>query len=303
MTASRRRRRSTPPEVLTIAFDYNFHLIPATRGTVSLTALATTNPLQRPMTNTQALRRALGYSESGELNARSGNGASEIVAREVLRRDLFADFIGGNRIPEGTTWGGANSTAPSKRDLESRLLDWSDDGNHQYNVINVQQAFPVVDASISCPQNGDVPAFSAEMTINADVTATATVTVGFIVAGSIIPPSISKAAFTAALDGGVQAAYNISAVAQGVFNTGLIPLYTSGLAGLSIPGILDVGPTFSINGQGIGNISVCTDAIVTANYQFPGITMVYPQDEGASTGQASQGDEQNRKPLALEGRE
>jgi hypothetical protein len=296
MTTSR-RRRSAPPEVLTITIDYNFHLIPTTRGTVSLTALATTNPLQRPMTNTQALRRALGYSESGELNSRSGNSAGELVTREILRRDLFADFIGGNRIPEGTTWGEANTTAPSKRDLESRWLDWSQNVNHQFDVINVQQqVFPVIDTGISCPPNGNIPAFSAQMKIDADVTATATVTVGFIVAGSIIPPSISQAAFTTALDGGVQAAFNISAVAQGTFNTGLLPLYSSGLAGLSIPGILDVGPTFSINAQGIGTISVCTDAIVTANYQFPGISMVYPQDQGASTGQASQGDDQNRKP-------
>lgn len=66
------------------------------------------------------------------------------------------------------------------------------------------------------------------------------------------------------------------------------------MAGLSIPGILDVGPTFSINGQGTGNISVCTDAIVTANYQFPNVSMVFPQDQGPSNGQASQGDDSNR---------
>ena len=246
------------------------------------------------MTNTQALRRALGYSESGELNARSGNSAGELVTRETLRRDLFADFVGGNRIPEGTTWGDANSTTSTKRANEARWLDWENDWNHQFDVINIQQAFPVVDASISCPQNGDVPAFDASITIGANVDASATVTVGFIVAGSVIPPEISKAAFTAALDGGLQATFNISAVAQGTFSTGLLPLYSSGLAGTSIPGILDVGPTFSVNGEAVGTIGVSADALVTANYQFPGLSMVYPQDEGNSTGQASHDDTQNR---------
>ena len=182
------RRRSTPPEVMTITIDYNFHLIPASRGTVSLTALATTNPLQRPMTNSQALRRALGYSESGELNARSGNSASELVRREALRRDLFADFVGGNSIPAGTTFGEAstNSSAPAaKTGKEARWLDWEKDWNQQFNVIDVQQSFPVVDAGLSCPQNGDVPAFDAKIKIDADVKARATVTVGFIVAVSI----------------------------------------------------------------------------------------------------------------------
>jgi len=71
------------------------------------------------------------------------------------------------------------------------------------------------------------------------------------------------------------------------------------MAGMSIPGILNVGPTFSINGQGIGTVDVCTDAIITANYQFPGVTMVFPQDEGNSTGQASQTDSQTRAYLLL----
>ncbi|KIM27844.1 hypothetical protein M408DRAFT_329777 [Serendipita vermifera MAFF 305830] len=303
LMAASSRRRSTPPEVLTITIDYNFHLIPESRGTVSLTALATTNPLQRPMADAQVLRRALGYSESGELNARSANSPSELVKREALRRDLFASFVGGNVIPEGTTFAPGNAT--SKRGHgnghEARWLDWEKDWNHQFDVLDIQQAFPVVDAGLSCPQNGDVPAFDAKIKIDADVKARATVSIGFIVAGSVLPPAITKAAFTSALDGGVEAAFKINAVAQGSFNTGLLPLYTSGLAGMSIPGILDIGPTFSINGQGIGSISVCTDAVVTANYQFPGLSMVYPQDEGASTGQASQGSGDNPLVLSIGG--
>jgi hypothetical protein len=51
--ATRRRRRSSPPEVMVMAIDYNFTLLPASRGTISLTALATTNPLQKPLTSTQ----------------------------------------------------------------------------------------------------------------------------------------------------------------------------------------------------------------------------------------------------------
>ncbi|KAG8808255.1 hypothetical protein FRC17_004032, partial [Serendipita sp. 399] len=132
--------------------------------------------------------------------------------------------------------------------------------------------------------------------IDADVDVKATVTVGFILAGSILPPTISKAAFTSALDGHAAATFKISAQAQGSFNTGLMPLYSSGLAGLSVPGIIDIGPSFSINGQGVGKLGVSTEATVHADYQFPHLSMVFPQDQGESSGEATQA---NQNPLTL----
>ena len=185
-------RRSTPPEVMTITIDYAFHLLPASRGTVSFTALATTNPFQRPMTNSQALRRALGYSNSGELNARSGNSARELVRREALRRDLFSDFVAGNTIPKGTafrqTRPDSKSAPPTSRSGNTaRWLDWESDQSHHFDVINVQQAFPIIDAGPECPGNDDFPPFNAKVKVEADLKARATVTIGFIVAvGSLV---------------------------------------------------------------------------------------------------------------------
>jgi hypothetical protein len=66
------------------------------------------------------------------------------------------------------------------------------------------------------------------------------------------------------------------------------------MSGMSIPGILSLGPKFSINAQAVGTLAVTTDATVTATYQFPQTSMVFPQDEGASSGQASQGGDSNR---------
>lgn len=309
--AAAKRRRSAPPEVLTVKIDYQFNLIPLSRGTVSLTALATTNPLQRPLATTQRLRRALGYDESDSHHRRRG-GHRQLVNREIRRRDLFTDFVNGNTIPAGitadaiaaktmTTDGKLGKLGKSANGTTSKLGNWSKDWNKQFDVLDISQGFNVANVKLSCPQNGDIPAFDAKVLIDAQVDVKATVTVGFIAAGSIIPPKISKAAFTAALDGGAQASFKISADAKGTFNTGLLPLYSSGLAGLSIPGILDVGPSFSINGQGIGSIGVRTDAVVKANYNFPGLSMVFPQDQGSSSGSASQGDTQSPLTLSIGG--
>ncbi|KAG9048103.1 hypothetical protein FS842_000472, partial [Serendipita sp. 407] len=197
-------KRSTPPEVMTIEFDYNFHLIPASRGTVSLTALATTNPLQRPIVNAQRVRRALGYSEDGRLNARSSMSAGELVSRELRRRDLFAEFVNGNVIPSGVTSTLLKGTdGPSSKEISSKngndtisnkLGDWTKDWNKQFNILDISESFPVADAKLSCPQNGDVPAFDAKIKIDAEVDVKATVSVGFILAGTILPPAINKAA-------------------------------------------------------------------------------------------------------------
>ncbi|PVF92576.1 hypothetical protein CPB86DRAFT_841263 [Serendipita vermifera] len=307
-------KRASNPEVMTITIDYNFHLIPASRGTISLTALATTNPLQRPLVSAQRLKRALGYGEDGELNARSANSPGELVRREILRRDLFAEFVGGNVIPAGVTdelfaaknekkakTAKVGSLSANSTDEPVYNAKWQHDWDHTFELLDIHQAFPVVDAKVSCPQNGDVPAFDAAIKVDADVNVKASVTVGFIIAGTIIPPKITKAAFTSALDGGVQAAFNVQANAQGSFSTGLLPLYTSGLAGMSIPGILDIGPTFSINGQGNGKLGVAANAVVKANYNFPGLSMVYPPEEGNSNAQASQGDGQNPLVLSIGG--
>lgn len=170
-----------------ITIDYNFHLLPASRGTVSFTSTATTNPYQKPLTDSQRVRRALGYSEQGGLNARSGNSARELVEREIRRRDLFADFVAGNRIPAGltSTLTAANKVSAAKEgdfNATSIAHKWEHDWNKQFELIDMHQSFPVADATLSCPQNGDVPAFTAGVKIDADVSLKATVSVGLIVA-------------------------------------------------------------------------------------------------------------------------
>lgn len=182
---------------MAVTIDYNFNLLPASRGTISLTALATTNPLQRPLASTQNLRRALGSLDDGSLNARSGRSASELVAREVRRRDLFVDFIGGNQIPPGVNADtGVTDASSNTTDHLISNEAWTNQWNKQYNIFNVQGSFPVMDVDLACNQSGDIPAFHAKANINADVNIQATVTVGFIVSGTIIPPAITQAAFT-----------------------------------------------------------------------------------------------------------
>lgn len=98
-----------------------------------------------------------------------------------------------------------------------------------------------------------------------------------------------------ALNGGAQAVFHLNADLTGKFDTGLVALYDSDYSGLSIPGIISVGPRFSINAQAVGKLDVTTDATVTACYTLPNLQMVYPQDQGASNANADQNTQSNRE--------
>ncbi len=64
--------------------------------------------------------------------------------------------------------------------------------NKEFDVANINQNFNIFDESISCPQQGNVPAFEAGLKVDVDVAAKLTANVGFIVTGTIVPPHIEK---------------------------------------------------------------------------------------------------------------
>lgn len=193
-------KRDIPtPKVFSLEFDFDFASIPESyvisstssfsnthssrRGSVSLTATATTNPLQRSKSHVAALKRSLTkVSHSARFPA------------HLVERDLFADFISANQIvpPEPKNdIAGTNSTAAKFS------ANFDKDWNHTFDLIDVQKSFTVVDTHLSCPASNDIPAFDAALKLDVDADVKVTLSVGFIISGSIIPPKISKAAFTA----------------------------------------------------------------------------------------------------------
>ena len=62
----------------------------------------------------------------------------------------------------------------------------------QFDVLNINQNFNVFNQSISCDQQGNVPAFEAALNVDVGVDVKLTANVGFIVTGTIVPPEIEK---------------------------------------------------------------------------------------------------------------
>ena len=148
------------------------------------------------MATVQKLRRALGYDEAEELRSihhRRSGGHRQLVSREIRRRNLFTEFINGNTIPAGATDKAIAAKTMSKEGKMGKssnttlgkLGDWDKDWNKQFDVLDISRGFNVANVKLSCPQNGDVPAFDAKVLIDAEVNVKATVSVGFITSVSL----------------------------------------------------------------------------------------------------------------------
>ena len=64
--------------------------------------------------------------------------------------------------------------------------------NKSFDALNINQDFNVFNQSISCPQQGNSPAFEAGLKVDVGVDVKLTANVGFIVTGTIVPPDIEK---------------------------------------------------------------------------------------------------------------
>jgi hypothetical protein len=64
------------------------------------------------------------------------------------------------------------------------------------HLIDIDESFPVVTATLTCAGNGSRPAFAASIAVTAAVKAKVNAEVGFILTGSIVPRQIDDLAFT-----------------------------------------------------------------------------------------------------------
>ncbi|KAJ7042163.1 hypothetical protein C8F04DRAFT_946032 [Mycena alexandri] len=170
---------------------------------------------------------------------------------------------------EGYNFPVANfNNSASKRDVLKMLLDhlrlrldlfppldWTE-FNSTSTIeppLNVDQTFPVLMASVDCT------GFSASVSASFETKIDATVSVGLVVVGTVIPPTISEFAVFGGLDGDILATLQLLASATGTVSTGELSLYSVALGGIDFPGILSLGPTFTI----YGDVEIILDADVS----------------------------------------
>ncbi|KAI5116203.1 hypothetical protein M0805_006760 [Coniferiporia weirii] len=137
--------------------------------------------------------------------------------------------------------------------------------------ININQQFNIFNQSLSCSNE--------ELGISVDigVQVGANATLGFVVAGSIIPPTLSKAGVFATLTGNIVGSLDVNANIVGELDSGKIPLFTLPLAGIDIPGIFTLGPSFVLEAEAKATIDLDVDLSIDLAYSLDDLTLYFPQ--------------------------
>ncbi|KAJ6480315.1 hypothetical protein C8R45DRAFT_1076400 [Mycena sanguinolenta] len=188
---------------------------------------------------------------------------TDFAAADSAKTGPISFSLEGYNFP--TTTDANNST--TKRGLKVRgeyacdnITAFNDTNSASLPVLSIDQTFPLFSASVDCID------FSASVSASFETKIDATVSIGLIAAGTVIPPEISEFAVFGGLDASVLASLGLIASATGSIATGKVSLYSHSLAGIDFPGIFTLGPTFTIYGELDADLSADFDLSVDLAY-------------------------------------
>ncbi|KAJ7763202.1 hypothetical protein DFH07DRAFT_813111 [Mycena maculata] len=142
--------------------------------------------------------------------------------------------------------------------------------------VNVKKTFPLLDADVSCPASGDIPAFKASVTGEVDACMVANVTLAVTAVGTLTPANFTKFGIVVGLNANLEGTLSISSSASATVDSGTVDLFTVGIPGLDFPGILSIGPTFKIQGQVTATLDIDLDLKVDLSYCIDDAKLFYP---------------------------
>ncbi|KAK7052587.1 USP domain-containing protein [Favolaschia claudopus] len=181
---------------------------------------------------------------------------------------------------EGYNFAVANLTAPSltKRGLKTR--NWTAfNGSNSFDFppLNIDQTFPLLSASVNCDH------FTASVAATFETKVDATVSIGLIAAGTIIPPAITELAVYGGVQGDIIGTLDLKSSAEGSISIPRTALYKNTLAGIDFPGLFTLGPTFGVYGELEANLDADFDLRVDLAYNL-NAKAYFPPDSQPSTG-------------------
>ncbi|KAI9463511.1 hypothetical protein F5148DRAFT_982388 [Russula earlei] len=176
---------------------------------------------------------------------------------ELHRRDFLTDAL--------------NATTFNRTAENSKQVDYSGNAN-------------LFNTTINCPVTSHLSSI-ASVSVDVSTDVHATISIGAVAAGTLIPPNISEFALHIALDSNIDVHFNITADILGQISSGDIPLFQMGIPGLTFPGILEIGPEFKV----ISNIDATfeianIDAFVDLSFDLSGVRFVFPPQASSRMG-------------------
>ncbi|RDB30162.1 hypothetical protein Hypma_012361 [Hypsizygus marmoreus] len=162
--------------------------------------------------------------------------------------------------------------------------DWIEDIYEDFNnfdesitkaldPINLSKTWPLFSKSISC---AGPPSFTASVSSDITASAYAAITLGVAAVGTIVPPKLTEFGLFAAMDANLQATLGLRGNVAGLADTGLLTLFSTGIPGLDVPGLLTLGPTFKVLGQATATLDIGVDVKVDVSYNINQAKLFFP---------------------------
>ncbi|KAG7090279.1 hypothetical protein E1B28_011876 [Marasmius oreades] len=150
--------------------------------------------------------------------------------------------------------------------------------------ISLTKTKSLFDKSFKCPPT------EAGLSVTVDSKGTATVSLGVVAIGTVVPPKFDNFELTAGLDAELDGSMTVKTNVVGKLDTGRIPIFEVGIPGASIPGILTIGPSFQIQAQATAQLEVALETTVGLNFKVQKATLSFPDKKKKSGGNFKVGD-------------
>ncbi|KAJ7112068.1 hypothetical protein C8R43DRAFT_1159303 [Mycena crocata] len=282
------RRNSSPPVVKALAIDTNFDgLESSTTGTVNFAIEGGNVP--GAATNIQIPGSRRGGRARRGLFGDFGKGIKSKF------NDITSD-VGGiatKAVGEVTSaFGDATSAIASIETVVASKVQsagqviqsaTSIDKNKTFNLdpISFSPHANLFNTSVGC---GPV---TGKLSVDIDATGKAQPNITISVRGSLGPKfGISTFKVVTDMNADVTGTLTLSAELTGHVDSGKIPVFSAGIPGLDFPGVLEIGPTFDLNAEFVGDVDLTMDIAVGLNYVVNNARLTFPPDGSATDSNA-----------------
>jgi hypothetical protein len=200
------------------------------------------------------------------------------------QNETISFVISGNHLP--------TAPEPVTRTRQARSLDIMRrdiyDNTTAVPPFNYTTGFNLLNASVACPQIGNVPATNVTVTLNAEATINAQIGYGYYINGTLVPTKVEEYYMNATATGNSTVNYNIAAAAGGEYDTGQIQIITIPIpGGLVIPGVLDIGPMFTLHSQAIFAIAGAARVTIGSTWTLDNSVLDFPPNSTNSNATSS----------------
>jgi hypothetical protein len=273
-----------------LRFDFDLTSIPESKGRINMVISSTSNPLQRGSLDNvkRDLRSSRHFNPRLQTRGLFGDFVDKVKDKGKKVIDKVEEGVGkgvDKVIDAGKKVGEVVGDGVDKaKEIAKDINEFDQNFNKDFPPVNVdKQGLTLLDTSINCPPSIKGIGFQTGLKITGDIKMDAKVSMGFLVKGSIVPPKLDDMVLTGAVTSKADMKFNIAANAKGTFDTLKIPFFSSGIPGLSIPGIITLGPKFTLNAQIKADMDVLANMNVTAKWDVDNLKLTFPPEKGASS--------------------